>query len=78
MLRKLYVLDHSTFPVDHVRKTLQNADPDDDRVWLGKANLAAWSGQFDEASHWLERCAERRPDDEAGVASTARRGAVGR
>ena len=64
VLRKLYVLDHSTFPVDHVRKTLENADPEDDRVWLGQANLAAWNGQFDEASRWLERCAQRRPDDE--------------
>jgi enediyne biosynthesis protein E4 len=64
VLRQLYVLDHSAFPVDHVRKTLQNADPDDDRVWLAQANLAAWSGQIDEASHWLARCSQRRPDDE--------------
>ena len=53
--RKLYVLDHSAFPVDHVRKTLENADPTDDRVWLGKANLAAWTGQFELASTLLDR-----------------------
>ena len=64
VLRKLYVLDHSTFPVDHIRKTLQNADPQDNRVWLGQANLAAWTGQLDEASRWLARCSQSRPDDE--------------
>jgi tetratricopeptide (TPR) repeat protein len=65
VLRQLYVIDHSAFPVDHVRKTLQSTDSDDDRVWLGNANLAAWTGRLDEASQWLDRCAERRPDDEA-------------
>ncbi len=46
------------------RSRSRSADPNDDRVWLGKANLAAWTGRFDEASRWLERCTERRPDDE--------------
>ncbi len=64
VLRQLYVLDDSAFPVDHVRKTLANADPNDDRVWLGQANLAAWTGRLDESSRWLARCAERRPHDE--------------
>ena len=65
MLRRLYLLDHSAFPVDYVRNTLEAADSNDDRVWLGKANLAAWTGQFDEASRWLAECVRRRPEDQA-------------
>jgi enediyne biosynthesis protein E4 len=65
VLRKLYLLDHSAFPIDHVTKSLATADPNDDRVWLGKANLAAWTGRFGEALRLLLRCAERRPHDQA-------------
>ena len=65
LLRRLYLVDNSAFPIDYVRKTLEGADPNDDRVWLGKANLAAWTGQFDEASRWLADCARRRPNDQA-------------
>ena len=64
----VYLLDHSAFPVDYVRKSLEAADPNDDRVWLGQANLAAWSGQLDEAARLLAKCASRRPDDVAGLA----------
>ena len=39
--------------------------PDDDRVWLGRANLATWSGRFDEADRWLDACLGRRPRDPA-------------
>jgi len=64
VLRRLYLLDHSAFPVDHVRKTLEKADATDDRVWLGKGNLAAWTGKLDEASRWLDQCTKCRPSDE--------------
>jgi enediyne biosynthesis protein E4 len=64
VLRKLFQLEHAAFPVNHVKKSLETADPNDDRVWLGLANLAAWTGRFDEASGWLLKCTERRPDDE--------------
>jgi enediyne biosynthesis protein E4 len=37
--------------------------PDDDRVWLGKANLAIRNGEFDEASRLLVLCLRRRPRD---------------
>jgi tetratricopeptide (TPR) repeat protein len=37
--------------------------PDDDRVWLGLADLAVESGRLDEADTWLNRCEARRPDD---------------
>jgi len=64
VLRKLFLVDHAAFPISHVKKSLETADPNDDRVWLGNANLSAWIGRFDEASRWLMRCAELRPDDE--------------
>src|SRR5262249_24569834 len=35
----------------------------DDRVWLGRANLATLSGRFREAGEWLTACRKRRPDD---------------
>ena len=37
--------------------------PDDDRVWLGKANLAIRAGSYDEAARWLDACLRRRPED---------------
>ena len=39
--------------------------PDDDRVWLGRANLATRLGRFEESARWLDRCQGRRPDDVA-------------
>jgi predicted Zn-dependent protease len=37
--------------------------PDDDRVWLGRANLAICTGAYDEAGRWIDACLGRRPDD---------------
>ena len=37
--------------------------PDDDRVWLGKANMAIRSGAYELAERWLADCLSRRPDD---------------
>ena len=37
----------------------------DDRVWLGRANLAMRTGDFDEAGQWLDACLKRRPEDRA-------------
>ncbi len=34
--------------------------PDDDRVWLGRANLAIQTGAHDEARRWLDACQRRR------------------
>jgi len=63
VLRRIYLLDNSAFPLDYVRTTLTAGARDDDRIWLGKANLAIWTGQFDEAAHWLNLCEQKRPDD---------------
>src|SRR5207253_119999 len=35
----------------------------DDRVWLGRADLAVRTGKWEEARRWLERCLASRPDD---------------
>ncbi len=67
-LRDLWMLDAEPVPFEMVRKVLDEAArqaPDDDRVWLGRANLATWSGRFDEADRWLTACLERRPTDPA-------------
>jgi enediyne biosynthesis protein E4 len=37
--------------------------PQDDRIWLGKANLAIRTGSFDQAARWLDACVRRRPND---------------
>jgi enediyne biosynthesis protein E4 len=39
--------------------------PDDDRVWLGRANLAIQTGAYDDAKRWLDACLRRRPEDAA-------------
>jgi tetratricopeptide (TPR) repeat protein len=49
-----------------VRSSLDQAAqlaPDDDRVWLGKANLAVRVGSYDEAKRWLDACLRRRLED---------------
>ena len=40
-------------PIENVRAYLDQASklaPDDDRVWLGRANLAIRTGNYDDAS----------------------------
>jgi thioredoxin-like negative regulator of GroEL len=53
-------------PVESVRASLDLAArlaPEDDRVWLGRANLAIRTGAYDEAKRWLDACLLRRPED---------------
>jgi tetratricopeptide (TPR) repeat protein len=53
-------------PVEVVRAGLDRSAalaPDDDRVWLGQANLAIRTGSLDVAERLLNLCLERRPDD---------------
>ena len=61
------MLDMETaFPSDRLHSELDEAGrkaPEDDRVWLGKANLAVRLARFDEADEWLQKCLARRPDD---------------
>jgi thioredoxin-like negative regulator of GroEL len=65
VLRRLYLVDHGAFPIDYVRGALESGDPQDDRVWLGKAHLAAWCGELEEAQRWLTACSRRQPFDQA-------------
>jgi predicted Zn-dependent protease len=37
--------------------------PEDDRVWLGLANIAVRTGRLSEARRWLDGCLRRHPDD---------------
>jgi enediyne biosynthesis protein E4 len=65
-IQEMWMIDRYYLPIelckDEFAKAAKNA-PDDDRVWLGRANLATWLGRFDEAETWLKKCLERRPSD---------------
>jgi enediyne biosynthesis protein E4 len=53
-------------PLDSIRGYLDQVGrlvPDDDRIWLGRANLAIRAGSYEEASRWIDACLGRRPDD---------------
>jgi len=69
LLRQLANLDSiNPFPVEKIRPALEKAavhSPDDDRIWLGRANLAVRTGEFAKAKHWLDDCLQRRPRDPA-------------
>jgi tetratricopeptide (TPR) repeat protein len=61
-------LSLQALPVETIRVALDRAGqlaPDDDRVWLGRADLALRTGAFDDAGRWLDACLERRPEDSA-------------
>jgi thioredoxin-like negative regulator of GroEL len=53
-------------PVENVRAYLDQAyrmAPDDNRVWLGRANLAIHTGDFGQAKTLLDACRNRLPED---------------
>ena len=67
-LQVLWNIDTAAYPINAMRQDLAKAlalAPEDDRVWLGLADVAIRSGGLDEASDWLDRCERARPDDEA-------------
>ncbi len=77
LVRMHIELDFKPNPVAAVRTYLDQASrmaPDDDRVWLGRANLAIRSGDDAEAKRWLDACRRRRPEDVAVWASWLRLG----
>jgi tetratricopeptide (TPR) repeat protein len=68
VLHDLWLLDAGTPAVESIRADLERAArlaPDDDRVWLGRGNLATLTGRFDLAVEWLDACLRRRPEDPA-------------
>jgi enediyne biosynthesis protein E4 len=59
-------LEFKPNPVENVRAYLGEASqraPNDDRVWLGRANLAIRTGDYQEATRWLDACLKNRPED---------------
>jgi tetratricopeptide (TPR) repeat protein len=68
LLRSHLTLDVFPLPIEQIKNTLKRAAdqaPEDDRVWLARANLAIRTGEFADAEHWLDACLRRRPDDPA-------------
>jgi hypothetical protein len=68
VLVRLWKLDTDPYPVDGLRAQLDGAASkaaDDDRVWLGQANLAIRTGRFAEAAERIEACRRARPHDPA-------------
>ena len=71
-LQQLWNLDRDPFPVEAVRRYLNEVAPagrdsSDGRVRLGFAHLATRAGNFDEADRLIARCEAERPTDQ-GVA----------
>ena len=68
LLRDHIAVDFESLAVDAFRILLDRARreaPEDDRVWLGWANLAIRNGQFADARRWIDACLRRRQDDPA-------------
>jgi tetratricopeptide (TPR) repeat protein len=68
LLRDSMAVDFESLAVGALRVLLERASqpaPDDDRVWLGWANLAIRSGEFADARRWIDACLRRRPEDPA-------------
>jgi tetratricopeptide (TPR) repeat protein len=68
LVRQHIELTLKATPVETVRDFLDRSAKlatDDDRVWLGRANLAIRTGAFDEAERWLDLCQRGRPEDVA-------------
>jgi enediyne biosynthesis protein E4 len=66
LVRQHIDLNFRPTPVEAIRAVLDQAarqEPGDDRVWLGRANLAIRTGADDEARRWLDDCQRRRPED---------------
>jgi enediyne biosynthesis protein E4 len=65
-LHDLWRIDNAPLTFEQIQATVEKVAhkaPDDDRIWLVRANLAIQSGQFAEATRWLDACTARRPDD---------------
>jgi tetratricopeptide (TPR) repeat protein len=66
LVRQHIELDFKPNPVENVRTYLDQAFQmarDDDRVWLGRANLALRIGDHAEAKRWLDDCLRRNHQD---------------
>ncbi len=62
-LRSLWQIDSAVVMVDLIQAAVEQAAskaPDDDRVWLARANLALLRGRLSDAARWLDACLKRR------------------
>ncbi len=67
LIRLHMELTLKAIPVETLRALLAQRRAlaaDDDRVWLGEANVALRTGAFDVAEQLLDACLKRRPTDE--------------
>jgi tetratricopeptide (TPR) repeat protein len=68
LLRDHIAVDFESLAADALRNLLDRAGrlaPQDDRVWLGWANLANRTGRFADARRRIDDCLARRPEDPA-------------
>jgi len=63
LVRKLAAYDSEPLLLGRIRQTLEKNPYDDDRIWLGRANLAIRTGKLDGAIKILEHCLKKRPND---------------
>ncbi len=63
LVRKLAAQETMPLPILNIRQSLENNPYNDDRVWLGRANLAAKTGQLEVAGKLIDYCLEKRPND---------------
>jgi thioredoxin-like negative regulator of GroEL len=63
LVQKLSWQDAAPLQIGTLHKVLGTAATDDDRVWLGRANLAIRTGNLEGAARLLEGCLQRRPLD---------------
>jgi enediyne biosynthesis protein E4 len=66
LVRSHVELRRRTVSIQAAGEALERASrlaPNDDRIWLARANLAIRAGSYDEAAHFIDACLGRRPDD---------------
>ncbi len=77
LVRMHIELDLKPNRVEDMRAYIDRASslsPNDDRVWLGRANLQIRTGDLADARRWLDACRLRRPEDAAVWAARLRLG----
>jgi tetratricopeptide (TPR) repeat protein len=65
-LRDLWLIDSAVVLIERVQSAVEEAArlaPDDDRVWLARANVALLRGDTSDASRWLDACLARHSED---------------
>jgi tetratricopeptide (TPR) repeat protein len=66
ILRALWRTERGTPPLETIVRALDigaRLNPQEDRVWLGRARIATQLGRLEDAEAWLKRCALVRADE---------------